>query len=336
MDPGVRRAAAEAAERWGGGSGSSRLIAGSLPIHLELEEALADWLGTEAALVCSSGYQANLALLQGLAGRGDCILSDALNHASLIDGCRLSRAAVQVLPHGEAAALREALAVPWEGERFVVGEGLYSMDGDRGAVSSWAAACETAGAHLLVDEAHAIGVLGPQGTGACAEAGLAARPLARVGTMGKALGAHGAFIACSRSTRELLVDTGRTYIFTTGIAPAAAGAALGGLRIVRSTRGAELRDRVRTLSRRVRTELARRGIEVLGDADSPILPIVVGEADPSMAVYRALLDDGIYAMAIRPPTVAPGTCRLRVTISAGHSDQDIEHLLRALGSALSS
>jgi len=154
--------------------------------------------------------------------------------------------------------------------------------------------------------------------------------------MGKALGAHGAFIACGASTRELLVATGRPYIFTTGVAPAAAGAALAGLKIVRSSRGAELRGRVRTLARRVRAELAGRGIDVLGDADSPILPIVVGEAEPAMAAYRALLEDGIYAMAIRPPTVAPGTCRLRVTLSAGHSDEDIEHLLRALGSTLSS
>jgi len=215
-DPAVIRAGVEAAERWGAGSGSSRLIAGSLPVHCALEDALAEWLGVEAALVLSSGYQANLAVLQGLGRAADRIVSDGLNHASIIDGCRLARASVVRVPHGDVAAVAAALEDPPRGEQFVVGEGLYSMDGDRGPVRGWADACAGRG-WLIVDEAHALGVIGPGGGGVCAEQGVA--PLARVGTFGKALGAHGAFVAGSAELRELLVNTGRTYIFTTALPP---------------------------------------------------------------------------------------------------------------------
>ncbi|MEE2829381.1 MAG: 8-amino-7-oxononanoate synthase [Myxococcota bacterium] len=333
-DPRVIRAAAAAVERWGAGSGSSRLIAGSLPIHRSLEEELAEWLGVEDALVCSSGYQANLALLQGLAGPEDRILSDALNHASLIDGCRLSRAASLVLPHGDVEALRLALAQPVEGESFVLGEGLYSMDGDQAPLEAWVAAAAETGAHVLVDEAHAVGVLGPEGRGACAKAGVADDVLARVGTFGKAFGSHGAFIATDAATRELLVNSGRTYIFTTGLPPAALGAARAALRIVRADEGVELRARLRVVAERFREGLAGLGLEVLGEAGLPILPVVVGEEAEAMTLYRALLDEGIYAMAIRPPTVPVGTCRLRFTVSAGHGAEMVDQALAALQRAL--
>lgn len=333
-DPRVIEAAASAARSWGAGSGSSRLIAGSLPVHRQLEELLADWMRTSAALVCSSGYQANLAVLQGLAGSQDRILSDSLNHASIIDGCRLSRAEVEVLPHGSLAALESALVAPTEGERFVVIEGLYSMDGDRAPVVPWAARIAEHGAHLLIDEAHAVGVMGPEGRGVCAEADPVLEPLARVGTFGKALGSHGAFVACSKATRELLVNSGRTYIFTTGLPPASAGAALESIKIIRSDEGAELRGRLARLARRLRAGIAGLDLQVLGDADAPIVPVVVGEEERAMALYRALLEEGVYAMAIRPPTVAPGTCRLRFTVSALHDDSMIDEALRAVEAAL--
>ncbi len=329
----VRSAAADAVHRYGAGSGSSRLIAGSLPIHLELEEVIADWMGTEAALVCSSGYQANIALLQALATRHDRVYSDELNHASLIDGCRLAQARVRKVPHGDVQALDVALAADTDhlGERFVLGEGLYSMDGDRGPVAEQAAVAERHGAWLLVDEAHAIGVLGPEGRGVCAEQGVT--PLARVGTFGKALGSHGAFIATDAETRHLLVNAGRTYIFTTGLPPAAAGAALEAIRIVRSEEGEELRERVLANARRVAEAASEMGLSLSKmdvAAPGPIVPIVLGDADRALGVASALLDAGIYAKAIRPPTVPAGTCRLRITVSANHTDADISRLIAAL------
>ncbi len=326
-DPEVVRGAADAAERWGAGSGSSRLIAGSLPVHRALEEEVAAWMGTAAALVLPSGYQANLALLGALGQAGDRIVSDALNHASIIDGCRLARAAVVPVPHADPDAVAAALRDPPTGARFVVGEGLYSMDGDRGPVRAWSEVCGDR-AWLLVDEAHAIGVLGPGGRGACAEAGV--EPLARVGTFGKALGAHGAFVAGSTALRELLVNTGRTHVFTTALPPPSAGAALVGLRIARSDRGDALRSRLSALARRLRAGLIDRGFDVLGDADAPIVPAVIGPADAAMARYEALLDRGYYAMAIRPPTVPAGTCRLRFTLSARHTAADVDGLLAAM------
>jgi len=293
-------------------------------------------MGTEAALVCSSGYQANLAVLQGISSPGDRILSDELNHASIIDGCRLSPASVSVVRHGDAGALSHLLdgdpesEVVRSGETFVVAEGLYSMDGDRGPLADWAALSSRAGAHLLVDEAHALGVLGPQGRGASAEAGVESGCLARVGTFGKALGSHGAFVACSSGLRDLIVNSGRTYIFSTGLPPACAGAALAALEIVRSDEGAGLMGRLAELSHRLRKGLIDLGLDVLGDSDSPIVPVVIGNEAAAMACYQALLERGIYAMAIRPPTVAPGTCRLRFTLSAEHCTGDVDLVLAAM------
>ena len=334
-DPRLVAAGHAAARAGGSGSGSSRLIAGSLPIHRELEEALADWMGTPAALVCSSGYQANLALLQGLSRLGDQIFSDSLNHASIIDGCRLSRASVSVVPHGESTSLRRLLSQECEGQQFVVAEGLYSMDGDRAALALWASESAAAGAHLLVDEAHAVGVFGPQGRGVSSEAGVENACLARVGTFGKALGSHGAFVACGSGTRDLLVNTGRTYIFTTGLPPSSAGSALAALEIVRSDEGAELSGTLAARSRQLRSGLKNLDLAVLGDEDSPIVPVVVGEEHEAMSLYRSLLDEGVYAMAIRPPTVAPGTCRLRFTLSATHTIEMVDGVLAAMSRSLS-
>ncbi len=335
--PEVVAAAAGAAEAFGAGSGSSRLIAGSLAIHQRLEEALASWLGTEAALVFSSGYQANLAVLQGLAGSEDLLLSDRLNHASLIDGCRLARARFRVFPHGESERIQD-LASKSNGQVFVVGEGLYSMDGDRGPVAAWLSALAASEAsersHVLVDEAHALGVLGPSGAGVCAEAGCAQEVLLRVGTFGKALGSHGAFVACSAALRELLVNTGRTYIFTTALPPTSAGAALASIGLVQSDRGEELRARLRARLRALRDGLSELGLAPISEPDSPVLPVVVGSVARAMAIYEGLRDRGIYAMAIRPPTVPPETCRIRFTVSAAHTPSHVEALLSALAGTM--
>lgn len=331
-DPRLAEAAAEAARRWGAGSGSSRLIAGSLPVHAQLEEQVADWLGTEAALVFSSGYQANLALVQGLARREDRVVSDALNHASLIDGCRLSRARVEVVPHGDLPALAGRLGDPWNGETFVLGEGLYSMDGDRGPVASWARAVRECGAHLLVDEAHALGVIGEQGRGVCDEQGVGKQALARVGTFGKALGAHGAVVVTDHETRKLLVNSGRSYIFTTALAPPTAAAALAGLGIVRSAEGDERRADLVANAGRLRRGLLGLGMEVLGDPDSPIVPLVVGDPAPTLDLSARLAEGGVFATAIRPPTVPSGTCRIRFTVSSRHGIADIDRVLELVAS----
>lgn len=344
LDPRVTAAAAEAAKTYGAGAGSSRLIAGSLPIHAQLEEEVADWMGTESALLLSSGYQANLALLGALPRRGDLLVSDRLNHASLIDGCRLSYADVRRVPHGDVRGMGTVLeSERGDRQRFLVGEGLYSMDGDRGPVLGWSAVAAEHGAHLLVDEAHAVGVLGPQGQGACAEAGLASTwdggvgPLARVGTFGKAFGSHGAFIATDRTTRDLLVNAGRTYVFSTGLPPAAVGGALAALRIIRSAEGAQRRARLLGLAGRL-----ARGAQDLGlplsrfdiDRPTPIVPVVLGSAARALRVAAALLDRGVYAKAIRPPTVPEGTSRIRCTLSAGHTEDHIDEALVALEGAL--
>ena len=334
LDQRVRRAAAQGAETYGGGSGSSRLIAGTLPIHRELEQSIASWLGTEAALLCSSGFQANLSLLQGLANRDDILFSDSLNHASLIDGCRLSRASCKVVRHGDPQFLARALATTQANQRFVVGEGLYSMDGERGDLAGWVAARELAGTkttHLLIDEAHAIAVLGPQGRGVAAESGLEASVLARVGTLGKALGAHGAFIASDAATIDLLRNTSRAYIFTTGLAPAPAAAGLRALEIVRSDEGQERRVRLERLSMRFREGAQELGFELAGDAGVPIVPLLLGGASRAMEFFARLLDEGVFAMAIRPPTVRKGRCRIRFTLSAAHEDHHVDAVLAALG-----
>jgi 8-amino-7-oxononanoate synthase len=321
-DPRVIEGARESA-RFGAGAGSSRLIAGSLGLHSALEEELADWLGVPAALLCPTGYQANGALIGGLAGRGDRVVSDALNHASIIDACRLSRAEVVVAPHGQTI---EDLG--GAGQRFVVLEGLYSMDGDRGALSHWAGQP----GWMLVDEAHSLGVLGPGGRGVCDEQGVV--PLARVGTFGKAFGAHGAFIATDRDTRSLVVNAGRPYVFTTGAPPPSVGAARAALRVVASAEGEQLRRTLEASSRRFRTEVRGLGCSVLGDADSPIVPVVVGSEERALRLAEQLWRRGIFAGAIRPPTVAPGTCRIRFTLSAAHHPRQIDRALQALRDAL--
>jgi 8-amino-7-oxononanoate synthase len=331
QDARVRQAAADAALAYGAGSGSSRLIAGSLPIHAALESDLAAHFGTEAALVFGSGYQANLAVVAGLCVRGDLVASDRLNHASLIDGCRLAAADVVRVAHGDVAAMRRALATDVRGERFLLGEGLYSMDGDRAPLAGWAAVADEAGAHMLIDEAHAAGVLGVAGRGACAEAGVI--PFVRVGTFGKAYGAHGAFVVCDSDTRALLQNVGRTYVFTTALPPAAAGAARAGLRIAASAEGDERRARLLRHAERLVAAAGSMGFDLAGvdvSAPGPIVPIRFGDVSRTMQIAARLLGAGIFATPIRPPTVPEGGARVRFTVSAAHEDHDIDALIEAL------
>ncbi|MFT5686478.1 MAG: 8-amino-7-oxononanoate synthase, partial [Myxococcota bacterium] len=279
-------------------------------VHHRLEEALSIRYGRPATLL-SSGYHANLALLTTVLGRGDVVASDALNHASIIDGIRLSRADKVILPHGDPA-------IP-VGTTLAVTEGLFSMDGDIPALPAWQ------GSHwLMVDEAHAFGVLGPDGLGAAAAQGVS--PDFIVGTFGKAIGAYGAFIVGPESLRSLLMSAGRAFIFTTGLPEPVAAASLAGLH--RADDG--LRQQLAANVTRLRSGLSHLGLPALGDAH--IVPVVLGAA--TMPVAEALLSAGYYAAGIRPPTVAPGAERIRLTLSAAHTADQIDGLLDALDVAV--
>ncbi|MCK6504294.1 aminotransferase class I/II-fold pyridoxal phosphate-dependent enzyme [Myxococcota bacterium] len=294
----------------GGGAGSSRLISGDRPAHRELEDALSLRFGRPATLF-GSGWQANLAVLGVLLERGDVVASDSLNHASLIDGLRLSGATRIIVPHGRPE-------VP-AGARLAVVEGLYSMDGDRPDLDAWR------GEHwLLVDEAHAVGAVGPGGRGVAADQGV--EPDFLVGTLGKAYGGLGAFVVGPPVVRELLVSAGRSFVFTTGLPEGAARAALLALELADDERRERLADR----TRRLRQALAQEGIPTLGR--DHVVPIVLGPR--AMAVAAALLDRGFLVPGIRPPTVPPGTERLRITLSAAHSDAQVDGLVQALSDSL--
>jgi len=326
--PAVLDAALEATRRYGTGSGSSRLIAGTSECHEELEAALAEAFGTEAALVFSSGYHANLAILTTLGAEGDLLFSDALNHASIVDGCRLSRAGVEVFGHGDRGGLERALGAPCGGQRWVVAEGLYSMDGDLVDLVGYADAAEAANGALLVDEAHSVGAIGPQGLGACEEAGIADRVFARMGTLGKSLGSHGAFALCDADVRELLVSSARSLLFTTALPPASCAAARTALQLM-----VEDDARRGRLARNAR--MLWNGVRALGLATSPaptaIVPAVVGAERDAVVASARLLERGYFVRAIRPPTVPPGTSRLRFSVSADHTTDQIEGLLSVLG-----
>jgi 7-keto-8-aminopelargonate synthetase-like enzyme len=306
----VRRAAAEALERWGTGSGSARLIVGSRPVHTRLEAALADWKGTEEAVVFPTGFSANLGVLGVVGGPGVTICSDELNHASIIDGCRLARAEVAVYRHADVDDLERRMAAA-PGPVVVVTDSVFSMDGDVAPLAPIGRLCAARGALLVVDEAHAV--LGPD---VPAVPGL---EVLRVGTLSKTLGALGGFAAGAAALCRLIVNRARPYVFTTAPTPADAAAALAALGVLRSGEGA-------ALTTRLRSHLDR----VAPGHPSPIVPVVVGDEDAALGAAAALLERGLLVPAIRPPTVAPGTSRLRITLSAAHSDDQVSALIDAL------
>jgi 8-amino-7-oxononanoate synthase len=310
--PAVVAAAHDALDRWGAGSGSARLIVGARPIHTELEEALAEWKDTEAAVLFPTGFAANLGVLTTLAGAGVRLCSDELNHASIIDGCRLSRAEVCVYPHRDLDALDDLLATA-PGPTAVVSDTVFSMDGDTADLDALIEICVRHGSLLVLDEAHAV--LGP-------ELDPADHPdlaLVRVGTLSKTLGALGGFAACTRNVADLLVNAARSYIFTTASTPADAASALAALEVLRSAEGTALVERLRAHVQRVRP-----------GHPTPIVPVVLGDEDRTLRAAADLAAQGILVPAIRPPTVAPGSSRLRVTLSAGHTDDEVGALIHAL------
>jgi len=314
--PALATAAVEAIERWGTGSGAARLVVGSRPIHHELEDELAAWRGTEAALVLPTGFAANLAVLSTFGDRDVRIVSDELNHASIIDGTRLARAEVAVYRHADVehlAALLDRDRADGVARSLVVTDTVFSMDGDVAPVADIAEVCRAHGALLVLDEAHAV--LGPD----LDHGELDDLEVLRVGTLSKTLGSLGGFVAGSRRHIDLLINLARPFIFTTAPTPADMGAARAGLAIVSGPEGAALKAR-----------LAGHVERLSPGHPSPIVPVVVGPEAETVALAARLLDEGILVPAIRPPTVAPGTSRLRVALSAAHTDAEISQLADAL------
>jgi 8-amino-7-oxononanoate synthase len=300
-------------------------------VHRELEERLAALKGTGAALLFSSGYHANLGIIASLAGPGDAVLSDERNHASIVDGCRLSRAEVLRYPHADVEALEQLLRRSRARRKLVVTDAVFSMEGDAAPLGPIADACARAGAMLHVDEAHSTGLFGPGGGGLAEELGLTERVDAIMGTLGKALGSFGAFAAGTPRLREFLICRARTFIFTTALPPAACGAALAALDVLRDEPGR--RARLSSLQRRMRAGLETMGFP-LPAVVAPIFPVVLGEERTALEASARLRQRGYFVKAIRPPTVAPGTSRLRVTLTAAHGEDQIDGFLEALGEVL--
>ena len=328
--PALKQAAREALDRWGCGSGASRLISGNMTAHEELEQRIARFKGTEAALVFNSGYQANVGIIATLMERDDVVLSDALNHASIIDGCRLSRAAVSVYRHCDMEHLESLLKdAPARARKLIATESIFSMDGDIAPLGEMVELAERHGAMVMVDEAHATGVRGPNGAGVVAEMGLGDRVLVQMGTLGKALGAFGAYVAGSARLKELLINRARSFIFTTSLPPVVM--AMAGAAVELVEREPERQCALQRNTGRLRDGLQRIGYEVAGSTQ--IIPVIVGDEQPCMELAARLLESGFYVQGIRPPTVPPGTSRLRVTTMATHTPKQMEQALAAFEQA---
>ncbi len=328
--PALKAAAAAAIARYGCGTGASRLIAGHLELHAAVEAKVAALKGTEAALLFPSGYQANIGAVTALVGRGDHVYSDALNHASIVDGCRLSRATVHVYPHRDVPALEAALAAtPHGGRRLIVTDSVFSMDGDRAPLPALVALAEHYHSWLMVDEAHATGVLGPHGGGLADAEGVAARVTVQMGTLGKALGGAGAYVAGSGALIEVLVNRARSFVYTTALPPATVAAAGAALDLVAAE--PERRSTLSANAARLRAGLRDLGFDARGDTH--IIPVMVGDNRHALALAEALLARGVLAHAIRPPTVPAGTARLRITPMATHTPAQLERALTAFADA---
>jgi 8-amino-7-oxononanoate synthase len=332
---GIRAAMAEGASKYGAGSGGSHLLGGHSRAHAQLEDDLAAFSGgfvdNPRALYFSTGYMANLAVLTALAGRGTLVFSDSLNHASLIDGVRLSRAQTQIYPHADMTALDAMLDASRDesATKLIVTDTVFSMDGDTAPLARLVELAEQYGAWLVVDDAHGFGVLGPQGRGALAEAALRSPHLVYVGTLGKAAGVSGAFVCADETVVEWLIQRARPYIFTTASPPAVAHAVSASVRIIASDEGDARRAHLAALIETTRAMLKRtRWMPV--DSHTAVQPLVIGANDETLAIAAALDEHGLWVPAIRPPTVPAGTSRLRISLSAAHSEDDLAKLDHAL------
>lgn len=331
-DDRVVEAAVDATRRWGTGTGSSRLVTGAQSPHRHLEQQLAAFKGMADARLFSSGYLANLGVVTALVGRGDTIVSDALNHASIIDACRLSGAETRVYRHGDAAHAA-ALLRDAPGRRLVITDGVFSMDGDLAPLPALCDAAERYGAMVVVDDAHGSGVVGPDGRGTAAHLGVTDRVHAIVGTLSKSLASQGGYVAASRPVVELLTNRARSFVFDTALAPPAVAAADAALGIALAE--PERRERLVRSTVRLRDALRGTGLDVPAQEPvTPILPVVVGSNDVALAGMDRLLRHDVLVVAIRPPTVPDGTARLRATLMATHTDDDVDHAVQAFRRAL--
>jgi 8-amino-7-oxononanoate synthase len=329
--PKVRKAAAEAAMHLGVGAGASRLVSGTMTIHRKLEQRLAAFEGSEACLLFGSGYLANLGVISALAGPGDTIFSDELNHASIIDGCRASRAEVVVYRHLDTDHLEGCLREHrGKGRRVIVSDSVFSMDGDVAPLARIVELAREHGARTVVDEAHATGALGEGGRGAIALAGLQGKVDVLIGTLGKALGSYGAYACASEEMVQLLINTARPLIFSTAPSPPSVAGALAALELLEAEpkRVASLHEAARTL----RGALAEQGFAVEQN-DIHIVPLVVGESEAAMRLSQGALERGVFAQAIRPPTVPEGTSRLRLTVMASHTATELRDAAKNLAEA---
>jgi 8-amino-7-oxononanoate synthase len=328
--PRVRGAAADAAMRWGAGAGASRLISGSMQPHSRLEERLAKFKGYESALLFGSGYLANTGTIAALAGRGEVVFSDELNHASIIDGCRLSRAETFVYRHGDVEHLAWGLSEAGGRGSLIVTDGVFSMDGDVAPLEQLLELARRHGCRLMVDEAHATGALGPGGRGSVAAAGLSGEVDVVMGTLGKALGSYGAYVCAERALTEYLVNTARSFVFSTAPPPPVAAASLAALELLEShpQRIERLNDNASIL----RSALADQGLAV-GGSQTQIIPVEVGDATRTMELSERVLERGVFAQGIRPPTVPKGTSRLRFTVMSTHRAEELRGAAEVVGTA---
>ncbi len=332
--PRMRRAALEAVERFGAGSGAVRTIAGTMTLHEELEAELAGFKGTEATLTFQSGFTANTGVIPAITGPDDLIVSDELNHASIIDGMRLSKAPRAVYRHADPASLREVLAEAVRRGRdgagaphrliLVVTDGVFSMDGDIAPLPAIVDAAEEAGAAVMVDDAHASGVLGRDGRGSVSHFGLEGRVAIQLGTLSKAMGALGGYVAGSQSLRDILVQRARPFLFSTSHPPAVAAACLEAVRIMQDE--PDLIERLWAGTRRFRAELTRLGFDT-GRSETPITPVILGDSETTIRFSDRLFEEGVFGTSVVYPTVALDRARIRTIVTAAHTD---EHLDRAL------
>jgi 8-amino-7-oxononanoate synthase len=325
--PALAEAARRALVDFGVGAGASGHICGHTSVHEALEQRLARFVRLPRALHFSTGYMANLGVLPSLAGPGDVIFSDRLNHASLIDAARLSRADVVVFPHCDVEALDLQMRHSAHRSKLVVTDAVFSMDGDLAPLPQLLALCERYDAWLVVDDAHGFGVLGQSGAGSLAHWGLSSKRIIYIGTLGKAAGVFGAFVAADSDVVEWILQRARTYVFTTATPPVLAAALLAALDVI------ELepwrRQHLAALIERTASGLAGLRWRLL-PSPTPIQPLIIGENSEAMSLMESLRRDGIWVPAIRPPTIPPGTARLRISLSAAHSDEDLDRLLNAL------
>ena len=326
--PTVVEAAITATRRYGTGSGAARLVCGTLMPHEALETALARFKGTEAALTFAAGYLANIGVIPALIGKDGLILADRLCHASLIDGCRLSGATFRVYHHRDMNHLEQLLARRTSGKpTLIVTDGIFSMDGDIAPMKDIAQLAERYGATIYVDDAHGTGILGPTGRGTLEHCGVESRVPYHMGTLSKAIGSAGGYLAGSAAFIAYLVNTCRAFTYTTAPPPATAAAATAAIQVIEQE--PDRRARLWQNRERLAQGLTRLGFR-LAASESPILPIIVGDPDRAMNLAQALIDQGVYAPAIRPPTVPPATSRIRLTITADHTDEQIDQALAGL------